>query len=86
MTLAQRGWYTFAVEKKARKEEIAKTISKLYGVDVRVIRTIKKVGKAHRTGKKMIALKKSDWKKAMVKLKKGQRIPVFEVTGETAKA
>jgi len=86
MTLAQRGWYTFAVTKTARKEAIAKAINRLYAVTVVDVRTVKKVGKVHRAGKKMIAIKKSDWKKAMVKLAKGQRIPVFEVTGEQTKA
>ncbi len=86
MTLAQRGWYTFAVTKTARKEMIAKAISRLYNVQVRDVRTIKKVGKVHRAGKKMIRVQKPDWKKAMVKLAKGQRIPVFEVTGATEKA
>lgn len=86
MVLAQRGWYTFAVAKIARKEVIAKEISKLYSVSVRDIRTIKMTGKTHRSGKKMVMAKKTDWKKAMVRLAKGQRIPVFEVTQESAKS
>ncbi len=86
MTLAQKGWYTFAVTKFARKEMIAKEISRLYAVQVRQIRTIKKVGKVHRVGKKNALVQKTDWKKAIVKLAKGQRISVFEVTGEETKA
>lgn len=85
MALAQRGWYTFAVAKLSRKEIIAKEISRLYNVQVRSVRTIKKVGKAHRAGKKNTIVRKPDWKKAMVKLAKGQRISVFEATGEAAK-
>lgn len=86
MTLAQRGWYTFAVGKFERKESISKEINTLYSVTVKDIRTMNKIGKKHRSGKKMIMTQKQDWKKAMVRLAKGQRIPVFEVTENAAKA
>ena len=85
MLRAQRGWYTFAVEKHARKEEIAKTVSKLYNVTVIDVRTVSRVGKMRRSGRKMIASRGSDWKTAMVKLTKGHTIPVFEVTGSEQK-
>ncbi len=85
MALAQTGWYTFAVTAFARKEQIAKEISRLYNVTVREIRTIRRVGKMHRTGKKMIMKRHTDWKKAMVRLVKGQKIAVFDI-GEQAKA
>lgn len=85
MALAQTGWYTFAVNAFARKEQIAKEISRLYNVTVREIRTVRRVGKMHRTGKKMIMKQHTDWKKAMVRLMKGQKIAVFDI-GEQAKA
>lgn len=85
MALAQKGWYTFAVSKITRKETIVKEVGKLYNVQVRDVRTIKKFGKTHRAGKKSMLMRKPDWKKAMVKLAKGQRISVFEVTGEETK-
>lgn len=86
MMLAQRGWYTFAVSPSARKETIAKEIGRLYTVQVREITTVRRVGKLRRSGKKMLQVKRPDWKKAMVKLAKGQRIPVFEAGQEAAKA
>lgn len=86
MTLAQGGWYEFAVVKNARKEAIAKEIGRLYNVQVRQVRTMRKTGKVHRVGKKMTVVQKPDWKKAIVRLAKGQRIPVFEVTEEGKKA
>jgi large subunit ribosomal protein L23 len=82
MTQAQKGWYAFAVGAHARKELIAKEIGRLYNVTVRQVRTIHKKGKVHRAGKKMNVVTRTDWKKALVKLAKGQRISIFEV-GET---
>jgi len=78
--LASRGWYTFAVNKHARKEEIVKLIERMYSVNVLSVRTVAMHGKMRRTGKKMVRKRKEDWKKAMVLLKAGQHIDAFEVT------
>ena len=85
MVRAQRGWYTFAVAKTARKEEIAKAVGKQFNVTVRGVRTVSRTGKVRRSGKKMLPARQTDWKTAMVKLAKGQSIPVFEVTGSEHK-
>ena len=42
-------------------------------------------GKERRTGRARLLVRKSDWKKAFVKLGKGQTIAAFEVTQETEK-
>ena len=84
--LASRGWYTFAVEKHARKEEIAKFIERMYKVNVLSVRTIAMHGKMRRTGKKMVGKRKQDWKKAILLLKAGQHIDAFEVTQSEAPA
>lgn len=84
MMLAQRGWYTFAVGAFERKEAIAKKIGDLYNVTVREIRTIRRSGKMHRSGKKMVMKQRPDWKKAMVRLAKGQKIAVFDIGEQTA--
>lgn len=86
MALAQKGWYSFAVFRNNRKEDIAKEIAKLYKVTVTDIRTIRRVGKTRRVGRKMMIIRKPDWKKAMVKLVKGQKIAVFDVGGESQPA
>ncbi len=80
--LASRGWYTFAVASLARKEYIAREIGKMYNVSVVSVRTIAMHGKVRRTGKRMIATHKVDWKKALVQLKAGQKIDAFEVTNQ----
>lgn len=85
MALAQSGWYTFAVGAFTRKEFIAKEIGRLYNVSVVDVRTIRRVGKMHRTGKKMIMKRHTDWKKAMVRLKAGQKIAVFDIGEQAAK-
>jgi ribosomal protein L23 len=82
--LASRGWYTFAVGKHARKEEIAKLIAHMYSVSVLSVRTIAMHGKMRRSGKKMVRKQKEDWKKAIVQLKAGQHIDAFEVTQKEA--
>lgn len=83
--LAGRGWYTFAVSASANKVQIADHIGALYHVTVTDVRTARMHGKTQRSGKSKIAVTKSDWKKAMVQLVKGQKIDAFEVTQEEAK-
>jgi large subunit ribosomal protein L23 len=82
--LASRGWYTFVVNKFARKENIAPEIEKMYHVNILAVRTIAMHGKVRRSGKKMTGHRKQDWKKAIVQLKAGQHIDAFEVTKQEA--
>lgn len=86
MTLAQKGWYTFIVSAFSRKEAIAREIGKLYNVTVKDIHTIRRVGKMHRTGRKAVIKQRPDWKKAMVRLAKGQKIAVFDIGEQTPQA
>ncbi|MBI3385985.1 50S ribosomal protein L23 [Candidatus Gottesmanbacteria bacterium] len=85
LDLARRGWYTFAVSKQADKASIAKEVSALYGVTVTDVRTITLHGKERRVGRLMRKVTKPDWKKALVRLKAGQKIDAFEVTTEEGK-
>ena len=78
LRLAGRGWYTFVVDEDANKEQIASQIHQLFGVDVTSVRTIKMAGKIRRVGRKMREVRRSDWKKAMVQLKSGQHLDIFE--------
>ncbi len=85
LTLAGKGFYTFDVAVMANKIVISHEIEKLYKVKVTGIRTITSHGKVRRVGRKMTPIKKSDWKKAIVRLAAGQKIDAFEVTGEGEK-
>ena len=60
----QQGKYTFKVNKKATKVEIAKAVEKLFEVKVLKVNTISVKGKAKRVG--YHTGKTSDWKKAIV--------------------
>ena len=60
----QEGKYTFEVNKKATKVEIAKAVEKLFEVKVLKVNTISVKGKTKRVGK--FEGKTSDWKKAIV--------------------
>lgn len=77
LTLAGKGWYTFAVNFTATKERIAAEIAKFYKVKVLSVRTANMHGKIHKAGRKMKLTRKPDWKKAYVLLQSGQKIDVF---------
>ena len=60
----QEGKYTFKVNKKATKVEIAKAVEKLFEVKVLSVNTISVKGKEKRVGVHLG--RTSDWKKAIV--------------------
>ncbi len=70
--------YTFEVNKKATKKQIKRAVQKTFGVDVLNVQTINVKGKAVRRGPRRVLKKKSDWKKAIVTLKEGDKVEVFE--------
>ncbi len=68
--------YLFQVHPDANKLEIAWAIGKIFSVTVTNVRTMNRLGKPKRLGR--FAGKRSDWKKAVVTLKTGQTIEVFD--------
>jgi large subunit ribosomal protein L23 len=66
----------FVVHPQANKIEIQKAIEKLFRVKVLQVRTLNLAGKRKRVGRHMGW--KSDWKKAIVTLREGDRIEFFE--------
>jgi large subunit ribosomal protein L23 len=64
--------YTFRVATDATKREIAKAVEKLFEVEVERVQVVNCKGKAKRFGQ--ISGKRSDWKKAYVRLKPGNDI------------
>ena len=60
----QMGKYTFEVNKKATKVEIAKAVEKLFNVKVLNVNTMTVKGKTKRV--RYVEGKTSDWKKAIV--------------------
>jgi large subunit ribosomal protein L23 len=68
--------YSFIVDKKATKLEIAKAVTTQFKVTVEGVRTLVMRGKIKRVGASMG--KRSNFKKAFVKLKEGDKIELFE--------
>ncbi len=66
----------FVVDGKANKIEIRKAVESLFKVKVLKVHTSNFEGKKKRLGKHMG--KRSDWKKAVVTLKPGDKIEFFE--------
>jgi large subunit ribosomal protein L23 len=68
----QNNMYVFEVDINATKSMIKEAVEKLFNVDVEEVRTMIIKGKLRRYGR--FEGYKSDWKKAIVKIKKGQSI------------
>jgi large subunit ribosomal protein L23 len=66
----------FVVDPRANKIEIRQAVEKLFKVKVLRVRTMHMVGKRKRLGR--FFGWKSDWKKAIVTLREGDRIEFFE--------
>ncbi len=66
----------FVVDSQANKVQIRQAVEKLFKVKVEAVRTMNQVGKRKRMGR--FWGWKSDWKKAIVTLKEGERIEFFE--------
>jgi large subunit ribosomal protein L23 len=65
----------FEVAPGANKIQIAAAVEKIFKVKVESVRTATTVGKLRRRGR--FAGYRSDWKKAWVKLKEGQKVPEY---------
>ena len=82
MVNAGKGKYTFKVANSADKLSIKKEVEKKFSVNVVAVTTIIVKGKVKRSGKKRLQKRTPDWKKAVVALKPGQKIDLFELGGK----
>ena len=71
-----RGEYTFEVHRDATKPQIRSAIEQLFGVKVTDVWTSNQRGKEKRMGQNVG--RRPAWKKAIVKLREGDSIAVFE--------
>jgi len=71
--------YTFLVDRRANKNQIAKAVEQLFKVDVLTVKTAKRAGKTRRIDKKGRKKRLPSEKKAIVEIKKGQKIEAFPV-------
>ncbi len=80
--------YGFQVKQEANKIEIRQAVEEKFGVKVKKVATMNQKGKVKemtvRSGGRTIRTKgkRSDWKKAIVTLKEGDKIDFYQ--GETA--
>jgi large subunit ribosomal protein L23 len=70
------GFYTFVVDRKAGKKDIAEAIEKIYEVKVKTIKTHIRRGKIKKRGR--IHSDPKARKFAMIQLKDGQKLPLFD--------
>ena len=71
----EAGQHVFKVATTATKLEIKRAVELLFEVDVEAVRVVNVKGKAKRFGARMG--KRSDWRKAYVRLKEGQSIDLM---------
>lgn len=74
--LGEESKYVFMIDNRANKLETIKAIKAVYGVDVRKVNIIRQDGKRVSRGNQKG--RRKDWKKAIVSLKKGQTINIYE--------
>lgn len=74
--LVEENKYTFEVDPRASKGEIKRAIEALFKVSVRKVNTLSVKGKWRRQGR--TEGKTRNWKKAVVTLKEGNKIELFE--------
>jgi large subunit ribosomal protein L23 len=71
-----RGTYSFRVHPKATKADVHNAIEEIFKVRVTKVNTMNVSGKPRRLGMRLGRTR--NWKKAIVTLAPGQRIPFFE--------
>jgi large subunit ribosomal protein L23 len=74
--LERDGAYSFVVARDANKVEIAQAIEQLFNVKVSDVRTMQYRGKQRRLGR--YVGRRAGWKKAVVRLREGDSIEIFE--------
>lgn len=74
--LQVQGKYVFEVADEANKNQIKQAVEKSFKVDVTAVNIITVPGKQRRIGRQQVLT--SPWKKAIVTLKPGEKIELFE--------
>lgn len=81
---AAGGKFTFVVDRRASKDEVKAAVVDLFDVTVLDVNIVSMKGKVKRSKKG--SGKRSDFKKAILTLKKGQKIDLFEAEKEEKKS
>jgi large subunit ribosomal protein L23 len=75
--LSEHDKYVFEVAVDANKNEIKQAVERFFGVKVNDVHTLNVKGKPKRLGKHMG--RRKDWKKAIVTVRSGDKIDLFDV-------
>ncbi|MGA2911104.1 MAG: 50S ribosomal protein L23 [Candidatus Levyibacteriota bacterium] len=81
MNDASHGKYTFKVSVKAGKKDIQKAVEEKYKVNAVRIATITIKGRSVKAGAKRTEITRSPFKKAIVTVRAGQKIAIFDTSG-----
>ncbi len=82
MKASEGGKYSFVTALAATKTTIKQAVESMFKVNVVSIQTNIVKGRQKRTGTRRIEVTAQPWKKAMVQLKKGEKIGIFEPGSE----
>jgi large subunit ribosomal protein L23 len=74
--LQAQGKYGFEVDMRANKVQIKQAVEKAFKVGVTAVNVMSVRGRERRVGRRVVAA--SSWKKAVVTLKPGDKITIFE--------
>ena len=75
-TLQVQNKYAFEVAKEANKPQVKQAVEEAFRVKVTTVNMIIVPGKARRVGRRIVQTR--PWKKAIVTLKAGDKIQIFE--------
>ena len=78
MSDVAKGKFTFRVARAADKLSIKKEVEEKFKVNVLSVSTVTTKGRTKRTGTRRIEVSVQPFKKAIVKLKEGQKIAIFD--------
>jgi len=81
MNDAAKGRYTFKVTVKAGKKDIKKAVEEKFKVNALKISTITIKGRSVKAGAKRTEIMRGPFKKAIVTVKAGQKIAIFDTSG-----
>ncbi len=74
--LQAQGKYAFEIAKEANKQQIKQAVEKAFKVKVLAVNVMTVPGKTRRVGRQQVLTQ--SWKKAIVTLKPGDKIELFE--------
>lgn len=73
--------YVFEVDRLANKKEIKEAVEDIFKVNVEFVNTVMRHAATKSTGRRRLKVVTAKTKKVMVKIKAGEKIALFDVTG-----